>query len=72
MRGWSSFLIGSAITAYYLFAAGTLLLGLGATLFSPSRLPWELLAAAALMAAGWAGCTSTAISTVLGTGRLPL
>ena len=48
-----------------LLAAGTVLLGMGATLFSRSRQPWELFGAAALMAAGWAGCTSTAISTVL-------
>ncbi len=86
LHGWSSGLIGSAITAYYLIgavcltrvhvalqwfgarrllAAGTILLGLGATLFSRSQQPWEMFAAATLMAVGWAGCTSTAISTTL-------
>ena len=86
LHGWSSFLIGSAITAYYLLgaiflaqvhialrrlgpagllAAGILLLGLGAAWFSLVREPWQLFAASVLMAAGWAGCTSTAISTVL-------
>ena len=44
---------------------GYALLGLGATWFSRSQQPWELFAAAALMAMGWAGCTSTAISTSL-------
>ncbi len=86
LHGWSSGLIGSAITAYYLIgavcltqvhvalqwfgarrllAAGTILLGLGATLFSRSQQPWEMFAAATLMAVGLAGCTSTAISTTL-------
>jgi predicted MFS family arabinose efflux permease len=48
-----------------LLAAGTLLLGLGATLFSRSEQPWQLFGAAALMAAGWAGCTTTAIASAL-------
>ena len=48
-----------------LLAAGTILLGLGATLFSRSQQPWEMFAAATLMAVGWAGCTSTAIATTL-------
>ena len=48
-----------------LLAAGTFLLGLGATLFSRSEQPWQLFGAAALMAAGWAGCTTTAIASVL-------
>jgi predicted MFS family arabinose efflux permease len=85
-RGWSTSLIASAITAYYLLgalclagvhvalrwfggrcllAAGTVLLGLGASLFARSREPWELYVAAVPMALGWAGCTSTAISTTL-------
>ena len=46
-------------------AAGTLLLGLGATLFSRSEQPWELFGAAVLMAVGWAGCTTTAIPSAL-------
>jgi predicted MFS family arabinose efflux permease len=46
-------------------AAGTLLLGLGATLFSRSEQPWQLFGAAALMAVGWAGCTTTAIPSAL-------
>jgi len=86
LHGWSSGLIASALTAYYLIgavcltwvhvvlrrlgpgrllASGTVLLGLGATLFSRSQHPWEMFAAAILMGTGWAGCTSTAISTVL-------
>ena len=86
LHGWSSGLIASALTAYYLIGAvcltwvhvvlrrlgpglllvsGTVLLGLGATLFSRSQHPWEMFGAAILMGAGWAGCTSTAISTVL-------
>jgi len=86
LHGWSSGLIGSAITAYYLIgavcltrvhvalqwigarwllAAGTTLLGFGAALFSRSQQPWEMFGAAALMAVGWAGCTSAAISTTL-------
>ena len=85
-HGWSSALIASGITAYYLLgalclarvhvalrrlgparmlAAGTVLLGLGATLFCRSQQPWEMFGAAAVMALGWAGCTSTAISTTL-------
>lgn len=46
-------------------AAGTVLLGLGASLFARSQEPWELYVAAVPMALGWAGCTSTAISTTL-------
>lgn len=46
-------------------AAGTVLLGIGATLFSRSQQPWDMFLAAALMALGWAGCTSAAISTAL-------
>jgi MFS family permease len=48
-----------------LLAAGTVLLGLGATLLVRSQQPWQMFGAAALMAFGWAGCTSTAISTTL-------
>ena len=48
-----------------LLSAGTVLLGLGATLFCRSEQQWQLFGAAALMALGWAGCTSTAISTTL-------
>lgn len=48
-----------------LLIAGTTVLGLGATLFSRSGQPWEMFGAAAVMAVGWAGCTSTAISTTL-------
>lgn len=44
-------------------AAG--LLTLGSTLFSRSTHVWELYGAAVLMAAGWAGCTSAAISSTL-------
>jgi predicted MFS family arabinose efflux permease len=48
-----------------LLAAGTILLGLGATLFCRSQEPWQMFLAAAVMALGWAGCTSTAIATTL-------
>jgi len=48
-----------------LLAAGTALLGLGATMFCRSQQPWQMFAGAALMAGGWAGCTSTAIATTL-------
>jgi len=48
-----------------LLALGVVLLGLGATLFSRSTHSWQLFAAAAVMAAGWASCTSTAISASL-------
>jgi predicted MFS family arabinose efflux permease len=48
-----------------LLAASTVLLGLGATLFSRSDHAWQLFGAAAAMAFGWAGCTSTAITTGL-------
>jgi predicted MFS family arabinose efflux permease len=48
-----------------LLSAGAVLLGLGATLFCRSEQQWQLFGAAALMALGWAGCTSTAISTTL-------
>ncbi len=41
------------------------LLTLGSTLFSRSTHVWELYGAAVLMAAGWAGCTSAAISSTL-------
>ena len=85
-HGWSSALIASGITAYYLLgalcltrvhvvlhrlgparmlAAGAVLLGFGSTLFCRSQRPWEMFGAAAVMALGWAGCTSTAISTTL-------
>lgn len=40
-------------------------LALGSTVFSRSTRVWELYVAAALMAAGWAGCTSAAISGAL-------
>lgn len=86
LHGWSSALVASAITAYYLLgalclsrvdialrwfgprwllAAGVLLLGLGATLLSRSQQPWQMFCGAGIMAFGWAGCTSTAISTTL-------
>jgi MFS family permease len=86
LQGWSSGLIGGAITSYYLggagcmllidralrrlgpgrlLAAGTILLGLGATLFSRSERPWQLFGAAAVMAVGWAGCSTAAIPSVL-------
>ena len=48
-----------------LLAAGTLLLGLGATLFSRSEQPWQMFGAAVLMAVGWAGCTTAAIPSAL-------
>ncbi|HET8997190.1 MAG TPA: MFS transporter [Acetobacteraceae bacterium] len=48
-----------------LLATGILLLGLGATLFSRSAQTWQLFLAAAVMACGWASCTSTAISSSL-------
>lgn len=48
-----------------LLGAGTIMLGIGATLFSRAEQPWELFLAAVPMALGWAGCTSTAISTTL-------
>jgi predicted MFS family arabinose efflux permease len=48
-----------------LLAAGAILLGLGATLFNLSEYPWQLLGGAVVMAAGWAGCTTTAIPTAL-------
>ena len=48
-----------------LLTAGVVLLGTGATLFCLARQPWQLFPASAVMAAGWAGCTSTAISTTL-------
>jgi predicted MFS family arabinose efflux permease len=48
-----------------LLAAGTVLLGFGATFFSRSEEPCELFGAAAVMALGWAACTTTAISTTL-------
>jgi predicted MFS family arabinose efflux permease len=41
------------------------LLTLGSTVFSRSTHIWELYGAAVLMAAGWAGCTSAAISSTL-------
>jgi len=48
-----------------LLAAGTVLLGVGAALFSRSEHAWQLFGAAAIMAFGWAGCTMTAIPTAL-------
>lgn len=48
-----------------LLATGVALLGLGATLFSRSAHSWQLFLAAAVMACGWASCTSTAISSSL-------
>jgi predicted MFS family arabinose efflux permease len=86
LRGWSSALIASALTVYYLIGAvclarvhvalrrlgpfgllagATAMLGLGATLFSRSQQPWQMFAAAVLMALGWAGCTTSAIPSVL-------
>jgi MFS family permease len=86
LHGWSSALIASALTVYYLIGAvclarvhvalhrlgpfgllagATVMLGLGATLFSRSQQPTEMFAAAVLMAVGWAGCTMSAIPSVL-------
>jgi predicted MFS family arabinose efflux permease len=48
-----------------LLATGAALLGLGATVVCRGQQPWQMFVGAALMAAGWAGCTSTAISTTL-------
>jgi predicted MFS family arabinose efflux permease len=48
-----------------LLAAGVIVLGIGATAFCRSTAPWQLFCAACVMAVGWAGCTSTAISTSL-------
>lgn len=48
-----------------LLATGTVLLGLGATLFSRSDHAWQLFGAAAVMALGWAGSTTTAIPIAL-------
>lgn len=53
------------VGAARLLAAGMILLGLGATLFSRSEHPWQLFGAAALMGVGWAGCSTTAIPTAL-------
>jgi MFS family permease len=49
----------------WLLVAGTLLLAIGATAFGRSQAPWQMFAAACVMAAGWAGCSSTAIATGL-------
>jgi MFS family permease len=48
-----------------LLAVSVVLLGIGATLFSRSRQPWEMFVAVVPMALGWAGSTSTAISSTL-------
>lgn len=48
-----------------LLAIGVVLLGLGATSFTRSAHLWQLFVAAAVMAAGWASCTSTAIASSL-------
>ena len=48
-----------------LLAIGVVLLGLGATSFARSAHLWQLFVAAAIMAAGWASCTSTAIASSL-------
>lgn len=53
------------VGAARLLAAGMILLGLGATLFSRSEHPWQLFGAAVLMGVGWAGCSTTAIPTAL-------
>jgi MFS family permease len=44
---------------------GALLLGLGATVTANATAPWHMFAGALLMAAGWAGSSSTAIATTL-------
>lgn len=48
-----------------LLGLSTVLLGLGASAFCRSSQPWELFPAAAVMALGWAGCTTAAIPTIL-------
>ncbi|MEO8714227.1 MAG: MFS transporter [Acetobacteraceae bacterium] len=85
-HGWSTSVIASSTTAFYLIGAllltrvhaaldrlgprivlvgGAVLLGGGAILLSRSQSPWHLYVAAAVMAAGWAGTSITAISTTL-------
>lgn len=46
-------------------AGGVVLLGLGASAFASSSSPWQLYAAALLMALGWAGSSTAAISGTL-------
>ena len=46
-------------------AGGVVLLGLGASAFASSASPWQLYAAALLMALGWAGSSTAAISGAL-------
>jgi MFS family permease len=46
-------------------AGGVVLLGLGASAFASSASPWQLYAAALLMALGWAGSSTAAISGTL-------
>ena len=86
LHGWSSALIASALTCYYLIgavclawvhaalrrlgpfgllAAATAMLGVGATLFTRSQQLWEMFTAAVPMAIGWAGCTMSAVPSVL-------
>ena len=48
-----------------LLAGATVMLGLGAMLFSRSQQQWEMFAAAVLIALGWAGCTTSATPSVL-------
>ncbi|HVZ09019.1 MFS transporter [Rhodopila sp.] len=48
-----------------MLAGGVILLGGGASWFGRGLAPWEMFAAALVMAAGWACCTSTAIATSL-------
>jgi predicted MFS family arabinose efflux permease len=48
-----------------LLGVSTILPGLGASAFCLSSRVWELFPAAAIMALGWAGCTTTAIATTL-------
>lgn len=48
-----------------LLGCGATLLCVGAVLFSRSTQVWQMFVAALVMACGWAGCTSTAISTAL-------
>lgn len=48
-----------------LLSVSAILLGLGASAFCLSSQVWELFPAAAIMALGWAGCTTTAIATTL-------
>ena len=48
-----------------ILAGGVALLGLGASAFVSSGAPWQIYAAALLMALGWAGSSTAAISGAL-------